>query len=266
MAESRCLEISETQNIIDISEQIWFYPDRLRKCMESAGLSQAMLAKKAGVPESTVRKLLQGETRDPRASTFVPVLKAAKADANAVFGIAPVRDIPVELSKEGALLVDALKAQIEQQRAQDAESDRRLVNLRTMLLEAGKGQATAEGRAAALEGLLAQKADQVREQAEAIAQYECRMEQKRSKIEEQGAQVSALRATVEAKDSELAAVRKSRDRKSKLCKRLIWSLCTTIALLIAVSVYSVWEISNIDKGYTGIEMQKYIEKHLDIQE
>ena len=265
MAEARCCENNEAQ-IIDISEQIWYYPDRLRKSMEAAGLSQAALAKKAGVPESTIRKLLQGETRDPRASTFVPVCKAVGADANAVFGLSPAVNTTAELTRESAQLVEALRAQIENMREQDKESDRRLVNLRTMLFDAGKGQAAAEGRVAALEALLSQKSDLIREQTETIAQYECRMESKRHRIEELSSQASALRTTVEAKDSELAAVRKSRDKKAKICKRLIWSLCLTVVLLIAVCVYAIWEISNFEDGITGMELQAYIEKYLDAEE
>lgn len=263
MTEARCLETTETQNIIEISEQIWFYPDRLRKCMEAAGLSQATLARKAGVPESTVRKLLQGETRDPRASTFVPVCRAAGADANAVFGLAPVVSQPAELSREGTLLVDALRKQLDQMHAQDAESDRRLVRLREMLLDASNGKATAEGRVAALEAVLAQQAEQIRQQADTIAQQECRLEVKRNRIEELGAQASALKTTVEAKGSELAAVRKSRDSKKKTVKRLAVALCATIFLLALLCVYAVWEISNIDKGRTAYYLEEYLEEYAE---
>ena len=263
MADARCLETSDTQNIIEISEQIWFYPDRLRKYMELAGLSQATLARKAGVPESTVRKLLQGDTRDPRASTFVPVLKAAKADANDVFGMAYSDSQHTELSQEGAILIDVLMTQLDQMHAQDAESDLQLGQLRDMLLEASNGKATAYGRVAALEAVLTQQAEQIRQHADTIAQQECRLEVKRNRIEELGAQASALKTTVEAKDSELAAVRKSRGKKKTAIIILAVALCVSIILLASVCVYAAWEVSNIYKGRTAYYLEEYLEEYVE---
>lgn len=261
MAENRCLEKNEDGCIVEINDTSWFYPERLRKLMDFTGTSCSALAKKSGVPEGTLRKLLQGETKDPRASTFVPPLKVLGADANIVLGLSPARDYDGELAQEGKMLADVLRKQIEEMQKKAAEDDRRMVRLREMLLEASKAQAAAEGRVESLEYMVSKRDETIHNQTETIAQMECRLETKRSRIESLTAESSTYAANCEGTKTELAAVRKSRDKKSKICRRLIWALCISVIALVALSTYTIWEINNIDQGQTAARLEAYLAEY-----
>jgi len=245
------------------AEEMWIYPDRLRKFLEFAKISHEALAKKSGTPISTVRKLLQGETRDPRASTLVPLLKACGADANVVLGLTPARDYDKDLSREGTLLADALRNQIDRMQAQIEEDDRRLVRLREMVLEKGEAKAVAESRVQSLEYMMSKRDETIRQQIETIAQTECRLEAKRNKIEELTAAVSCYKTSAEATETQLAALRSSRERRNKTYHRMAVALCISVALTIAVGTYFIFEITHIDKGLTGMQLEAYLEEQLN---
>lgn len=238
--------------------EIWFYPDRLRKLLDFTGTSYSALARKSGVPDGTVRKLLQGETKDPRVSTLGPILRASGADANIVMGLSPARDYNKELNREGVMLAEVLQKRVE-------ESDKELARIRRLALEKAERMAAAEGRVSSLEFMVGKRDETIRQQAETIAQYECRLEAKRNRIEELTSQVSKHSTTVEAIDGQLSAVRASRDRRNKTCKRLLVALCMTICIMIAVSVYCIWEVTNITKGQTGRQLDAYLQ-HLEEME
>lgn len=251
MAETR---IKDVENDLSTAAQDgpWMYPERLKDFLEFTGMSCNTLATKSGTPVSTIRKILQGETHDPRISTLQPILKASGADANIVLGLSPARDYSKDLAREGTMLATALQKRIE-----DGEAE--LSALRKIVLEKSERASHAEGRVSALEYLLSKRDETILQQTETIAQYECRMETKRHRIEVLVAESSTLKADYDGVKVELAAVRKSRDRKSVVCKRLTAALCIVCALLVFVSAYAVWEIRNIDRGITAGILEEYIE-------
>jgi len=252
MTERRCSDAVPDLNDHDCclpdSDRQWFRPEYIRKVLDFTGMSYTTAARKANIPEGTMRKLLQGDTRDPRLSTIVPVIQATGADARVVLGVIPERDAGKEPSNDSTLLADALRKQVETLQDQVIEDDRRLVRLREMVLEKGEAKAVAEGRVAALEAAMKSCESTIMQQAETITQQECRLETKRAAIEDLRGQVSEYKARVEANATTIRNLESMRKRQTLACNILIAATCVLLLTTAALTSIFVWEIKNIKNG------------------
>lgn len=126
------------------TEQTYVYWDRVRAFMSFTGMSLSTLARKSQTPESTLRKLLQGVTKDPRISTVQPVFKALELDANIALGLSPARDYDAEISRENVPLTDALRQQLDSVRAERDAAQAKAQDLRLKYLEKCEALSAAE--------------------------------------------------------------------------------------------------------------------------
>lgn len=234
MNELRLIDCSRADTS---AEQTYIYWDRVRAFMSFSGMSFAALARKSQTPESTLRKLLQGVTKDPRISTVQPVFKALELDANIALGLSPPRDYNAETTRENIPLTDALKQQLESVRAERDTQLQELDRLRKMVLSKGEALSRLEGRVADVDELAAQCADQQQ-----------RLECKSQKIQDQAEEIACLREKVESRER---TVKNLESLTARQRKELLWLKIATVVLvsiIIAVSVYMAWEIANPESG------------------
>lgn len=236
---------------------------QLLKIMEFQEMTYPDLARLSGTPERTLRNILKGATKDPRLSTLLPIVRALGASIDRLVGLAPKRNYEREEAAYDVTLMDSMRHQVEELQQKKQADEAELIRLRKLVLEKGEARAAAESRVSSLELMIGKRDDTIRQQIETISQYESRLEIKRERIEALTGDVGSYKTTIEAKSAELTAVRKSRDRCRLICRRLIAALCATVALLAAVCVYSVWEVSNIDKGRTAYYLEEYLEEYVE---
>lgn len=222
------------------AEQTYIYWDRVRKFMEFIGMSLATLSRKSGTPESTLRKLLQGVTKDPRVSTIQPIFKALELDANIALGLSPPRDYGEETARENVPLTEALQRQLDDVRAERDAQMKELDRLRKLVLDKGEKLSRMEERAADAEQLSARCADQQQ-----------RLEYKAEKIQSQAEEIARLKATIEARDKTVENLETlaRRNRKSEN-----WNLIFAVAMVaafVALAAFYIWDISNLNKGPTS---------------
>ena len=219
------------------AEQTYIYWDRVRSFMQFTGMSFATLARKSQTPESTLRKLLQGVTKDPRISTVQPVFKALELDANIALGLAPPRDYEAEITQENVPLTDALKQQLSEVRAERDSQLAELDRLRKLVLSKGETLSRLEGRAIDVDALTRQCADQQQ-----------RLECKAQKIQDQAEEIACLREKVESRER---TVKNLESLTARQRKELLWMKIATavlVSIIIAAAAYMAWEIINPDSG------------------
>ena len=219
------------------ADQPYVYWDRVRKFMEFSGMSFATLARKTCTPESTLRKLFQGVTKDPRISTIRAIFRVLELDANVALGLSPPRDYEAEATRENIPLTESLKQQLTEVRA---ERDAQLVELdrlRKLVLAKGEALSRLEGRAADVDELNARCADQQQ-----------RLEYKAQKIQDQAEEIACLR---EKADARAITIRNLESLTARQRQELRWMKIATVALvsiIIAASIYMAWELVNPDAG------------------
>lgn len=231
------LQILENEQLHAEAEQIYVHWDRVRKFMDFIGMSFATLSRKSCTPESTLRKLMQGVTKDPRVSTLQPILKALGADANIVLGLAPARDYDKEIKGDNIPLTDALRQHLDAVRAERDDAHKELTRLRKMILEKEGAMCRLEGRTADAQALARQCADQQE-----------RLERKANKIQEQAEKIATLTANLDACNHTISNLEFTSARQRTELKWLMIALCVLAALLISVLGYAAWELSNPDIG------------------
>lgn len=228
MEKIKNAECTEATNAPEIQ---W---DQLRKLMEFQELTYPALARMSGTPESTLRKLLQGVTKDPRVSTMYPIVKALGASFDRLLGLAPKRDFEREEATYDVTLMDSMRHQV-QEMAKEREAD---VNR--------NAEKIAEN-ASMIEALNAK----VNEQME-------RLEFKAGRIHDLEMENQVLKANVDARDrtiSNLESMYKKRDatvgslRKDLTIMRYV--LIALAFICVGICGYFIWEILNLDKGITG---------------
>jgi len=217
--------------IIETPEIHW---DHLRKLMEFQELTFPALARLSGTPESTLRKLMQGTTKDPRISTLYPIVRALNASFDRTLGLAPERDFEREEETYDATLMDSMRHQLE-----------------TMMRE----------RDAVSTANIAANAELLRTLSAKVDEQDKRLNAKRSRLSEQEQEIAVLNERIGHKDKTIANLeglfRKRGEtidglRRELKCQRIF--VTVLVLLLVILCGYFVWELLpwNIDKGLTGM--------------
>lgn len=210
--------------------------DQLRKLMEFQDLSYPTLARMSGIPESTLRKLLQGTTKDPRISTMFPVVRALNASFDRILGLAPERDFAREEATYDVTLMDSMRHQLE-----------------TMMHER---------EAVSTAGITA-NAELLRTLSAKVDEQDKRLDAKRSRLSEQEQEIAVLNERIDAKTKTIMSLEKLCARRRNLIYTILGFLAIMAALTIASVSYIAWEIINLEDGQTGKYIDQYIETHLD---
>jgi len=100
----------------------------LTEAMKLQKMSFPRLEELSGTPESTLKKLARGETKDPRISTIFPPFKVLGLSIDRACGLAPERDMAKEAAVHNVSMVTALQERISMQ-------DNKLAEYRTRILE-----------------------------------------------------------------------------------------------------------------------------------
>lgn len=219
--------------IIETPEIHW---DHLRKLMEFQELTFPALARLSGTPESTLRKLMQGTTKDPRISTLYPIVRALNASFDRTLGLAPERDFEREEETYDATLMDSMRHQLE-----------------TMMRE----------REAVSTAGIAANAELLRTLSAKVDEQDKRLDAKRSRLSEQEQEIAVLTERVDAKTITISNLERLCNRRRNLIYTILGFLAIMAALTIASVSYIAWEIINIEDGQTGKYIDKYIESYVE---
>ena len=138
-------------------------PEAVRKYKEQVGAKQvdcALLSEYVGISESTLKKLKAGGIADPRGSSYWLLCKGLGIDPRDLMGIpktdARVCNIEACDSKFAAVIAEKDR-RITELDEQYRDADRRLVNLRTMMLDSGTKCGEAAAKADTLQKVIDEK-------------------------------------------------------------------------------------------------------------
>lgn len=87
----------------------------ISEAMKIQKITVPMLEKLCGTPESTLKKLIRGESKDPRISTILPSFKVLGLSIDRACGLAPERDMEKEAAAHNVSMVTALQERIAMQ-------------------------------------------------------------------------------------------------------------------------------------------------------
>lgn len=222
-----------TDTALDVEIQ-WGQLEKIRKFQK---LSYAELARLSSIPERTLRNILNGMTKDPRVSTVVPILRVLAASFDRISGLAPKRDFTREEAVYDATLMDSMRQQVAAAKEEIAVRDRELDRLRKLVLEKEGAMCRFEGRATEVEKLTKQCADQQE-----------RLEFKAEKIREQAETIASRDATIKEQCKNIANLERLTGRQ---CTELFWLkivIAGLIVVIVAASIYLIWELANQDAG------------------
>ena len=206
--------MEEQDNVVNIIT-LEDYPinyDYLRQLMIQQGLSYPALERKSGVPESTLRKLMQGKTKDPRVASLLPVVRALGGSADLLFGLAVT---PIPAKEQTAMDVAVMDA------------------MRTMMAASMQQYSDADAAAIAEIGLLSA---QVAELKQLVADQDERLGHKRGLIGDQSSEIARLNERVGAREATITSLRKA----------IKW-ICigSGVAILTALifAAFCIWDVS-----------------------
>lgn len=212
--------------------------EHLRRLMEFQEISFPALSKLCGTPESTLRKLLQGVTKDPRISTMLPVVRALGASFDRMLGLAPERDFNREEAAYDVTIMDTMRHQV---------------------MELMKER---EGCVNKHTDEIAAHADQIRILSEKVEKQAERLEFKAGRLQEQEIELTELRTTLKARDQTIANLESMYNKRDATVNTLRRELgimrYVTIGFalfLVALCAYFAWELMNPLKGITGLFFQ-----------
>lgn len=205
------------------------------------GMSNRDIAERCDMSESTLKNLLNGKNANPRIGTLKRLLTfIGGGSVDRLIGFAPPRNFEKESAAYDASLMDAMRHQVESLEAQNAAQEKELDRLRKLVLAKEGALCRLEGRAADVEHLTAQCADQRQ-----------RLEYKAQKIQEQAEEIAALKEKVEARDKTVANLEAMNGRQ----REELWWMKIGVVVLVTVIIlavgYFVWEIGNLDEGITA---------------
>lgn len=238
------LKFYDSSGVNSGAEQTYIYWDRVRKFMDFSGMTFSTLARKSQIPESTLRKLMQGVTKDPRISTIQPIFHALELDANVALGLLPPRDYESE-TRESVPLTDALRQQLTEVRAERDAQLAELDRLRKLVLAKSEALSRLEGRSADMDSLTAQCADQQR-----------RLESKAQKIQDQAEEIAGLREKVGARDLSISNLEKINLRQRGEIAWMRIAILVLVVLIISALGYMAWEMLNPDTGLLQWRLSK----------
>lgn len=119
----------------------------IAEAMRLQGISYAKLEELSGTPASTIKKLVRGESEDPRLSTMYSVFNVLGLSIDRACGLAPERDIAKEAATHNVTMVTALQERLSMQ-------DNKLSSIREELTdckaEIASQKATIEARNASV--------------------------------------------------------------------------------------------------------------------
>lgn len=194
------------------------------------GKSNRDIAEACGITENTLCAILKGKNPNPRIGTLVYLIRIIGGGSiDRLVGFAPPRDYAKEEATYDATIAETLQARLDEKRetienlkaqiadlkAQAADSDKRLVNLRTIIHEEGKAGNSAQGQLKEMEMRLADKREQIERNQRII-------------------------------DEQIIELRRLRRWNNVLIAALV---AMTVALAM---LYLAWEIRNPDQGLTGL--------------
>lgn len=217
---------------------------QLRKLMEFQNMSFPALARACGTPVSTLRKLMHGQTPDPRISSILPVVRALGASLDRLIGLAPKRDIAKEEAVFDASLMDSMRWQLDASEKQRAELQAELAALREQLDARIEECGRSDARAATLELVIHAKDDVIARRDQIIAKLESeidqmgtgiynqsvRLETKAKVIHDQAETISRQAALLEVREAERREIEAASARKSAVLRALIIALCVVGAV------------------------------------
>lgn len=206
------------------TEQTYVYWDRVRAFMSFTGMSLSTLARKSQTPESTLRKLLQGVTKDPRISTVQPVFKALELDANIALGLSPPRDYDTEISRENVPLTDALRQQLDSVRAERDAAQEKAQDLRLKYLETCEALSAAEATISVMQ--------------EAANKYTQQQTQLDKRADDNRNDFEKVRNTLYAERAE-----------AKRLRIALTVMCFVAIVALGVAVYVMWDASHPGTGF-----------------
>lgn len=191
--------------------------EQLRRLMEFQELSYPSLAKVSGIPESTLRKLLQGVTKDPRISTMYPIIKALGASFDRLLGLAPKRDFEREEAHYDVTLMDTMRHNIEtmQQRLDDKRA-------RIEELETQHTADTAE------------------------------LDRLRKIVLAKGEKLSAAEAVIQERDASISRRNALCDEQKadiKKMRKAITCLCVLVIIVLIGAIYLIWDVKHPTVGF-----------------
>ena len=202
---------SNVVSIVPLEEYPINY-EYLRRLMIQQGLSYPALEHKSGVPESTLRKLMQGKTKDPRVASLLPVVRALGGSADLLFGLAAT---PIPAKEQTAMDVAVMDA------------------MRTMLTASMQQYSDADATAIAEIGLLGA---QVAELKQLVADQDERLGYKRDLLSDQRSEIARLNERVEAREATITSLRKA-------IKWICIGSGAAILTMFLFAVFCIWDIS-----------------------
>ena len=92
-----------------------FRHEVIAEAMKIQKISYPRLEELSGTPESTLKKLARGETKDPRISTIFPTFMVLGLSIDRACGLAPERDMQKEAAAHNVSMVTALQERLAMQ-------------------------------------------------------------------------------------------------------------------------------------------------------
>lgn len=204
-------EQNNVASIVPLEEYPTNY-EYLRQLMIRQGLSYPALERKSGVPESTLRKLMQGKTKDPRVASLLPVVRALGGSADLLFGLAAA---PIPIKEQTTMDVAVMDA------------------MRAMMAASMQQYSDADAAAVAEIGLLSA---QVAELKQLVADQDERLGNKRGLLDDQRSEIARLSERVAARELTIASMRKA-------IKWICIGSGVAILALLVFSAFCIWDIS-----------------------
>lgn len=118
----------------------------LREIMKIQKKTIVQLAKDCNMSESTLKKLLNGESEDPRISTLYTVASSLGASIDRLVGLAPPRDFHEENRAYDATLMETMQDRVKMLESQLAERDATIESQRQRIHELDVSISTNEAR------------------------------------------------------------------------------------------------------------------------
>lgn len=238
LQNDRCTQAHTAESGVIIPMIRW---EMLRKLMEYQGISFTALSQSSGTPVSTLKKLFSGATKDPRISTMLPPVRALGASFDRLLGLAPARDFDREDATYDATLMDNMRQNVESMQGRLDEKRERIDELSAQL-------AASEADRDRLRKLVLEKGEALSAAQSTIDHLQALVNDNAANRRQSDKQSDELRDDFEKVRSTLY---KEREEHKKLRVALI-VMCGVAILLLAASMYFLWEATHPYSGNFGV--------------